>query len=154
MKLRVIILTMLIASWSFGAALGDDAKAADLKARIEQLEKRVAELEQAVKDLRASAKEAPRTELEKLLVGNWVVAEADKKHAVGTDLKLNGNGTCSVAYLGSIWANSTYQVTGKQIVFDVRTEGAGRDWRCRSCPSLKRSWCLRPKTLPTLRLHW
>jgi hypothetical protein len=114
------LITSCVAFCSANGAFGEEAKGADIKARVQQLEKRVAELEKAVKDLRASAKGAPRTEIEKLLVGTWVVAEADRGQARYTDLRLNGDGTCSVVWGGVIYSASKYQTTGKVVSFFLK----------------------------------
>jgi hypothetical protein len=126
MKVRAAVLVALIGSWavlwSARAASADASKEADLQARIGQLEKRVAELERTIRQLRASVKEAPRTETETKLVGTWVVAEADRKAAYFTDLKLNGDGTCGVAFGSSVAAvpDAKYHVIGKQIVISIK----------------------------------
>jgi hypothetical protein len=109
-----------VALLSVAAAFGEQSKDkdADLRTQIQQLEKRVAELEKQIKELRASAKEAPRTEAETKLVGVWLIADADKKDALFSDMKLNGDGT--YALVGMLNTdNGTYRVIGKQIEFTI-----------------------------------
>jgi hypothetical protein len=125
MKSRVVAAMALIAFFvvllsANAAAVADQDKDAELREKIEQLEKRIAELEKQIKELRAAAKAAPRTSLEDKLVGTWMVVDDDKKHAWLLDMKLNGDGTCSVAhYSMGAKLNATYQVIGKQVVISL-----------------------------------
>jgi hypothetical protein len=118
------LIAFCVAFFSAHAAFADQGKDADLRAQVQQLEKRVAELEKQIKDLRTSAREAPRTETEKKLVGTWVVSDADRKEAWFSDMKLNGDGTCSVVTsVIRAGPDGTYRVIGRQISFTVPLGG-------------------------------
>jgi hypothetical protein len=105
-------------------------KDTDLQARFGQLEKRLAQLEHILRQLPASAKELPPTETETRVVGTWVVAEADQKTATFSDLKLKGDGSCTVAF-GSDQAavpDGKYHIIGKQIVITVKDDNVTRSY--------------------------
>jgi hypothetical protein len=110
-------------------AFAQPSKEADLLARIQKLEKRLDELELVIRQLRASAKEDPRTEVEKKLVGTWLVSDADRKQAkvepvkrvTLTDLRFKGDGTCGyVIQSGLAFLDAKYQVIGKQMVINYK----------------------------------
>jgi hypothetical protein len=100
-----LLVSCVLFLWG-NTAFAQPSKEADLLARIQKLEKRIDELELVIIRLRASAKEDPRTEVEKKLVGTWLVSDADRKQAkvlqekgvvTLTDLKFKGDETCNLA---------------------------------------------------------
>jgi hypothetical protein len=137
MKTRLITLMAVLALFasyavilSPRAALADPDKAPELLKRIEQLEKRVAELEQVIKE-RLPSGQPPPAETEKKLVGNWVIAENDKKTAAEkrlellTDLNMKADGTCDVVREGfKPPRGSKYRVTVIVIVTETTVRGA------------------------------
>jgi hypothetical protein len=125
----MVLLVSCVLFLSGNIAFAQPSKEADLLARIQKLEKRIDELELLFVRLRASAKEDPRTEVDKKLVGSWLVSDADRKQArvepvkrvTLTDLRFKGDGTCGyVIQSGLVFLDAKYQVIGKQMVINYK----------------------------------
>ena len=138
---RTGLLVSCVLFLSGNTTFAQPKKEADLLARIQKLEKRLDELELVIIQLRASAKEDPRTGVEKKLVGTWLVSDADRKQAkvlqekgvvTLTDLRFKGDGTCGVVIQsGLAFLDAKYQVIGKQMVINHKSEGVSRSWEFR-----------------------
>jgi hypothetical protein len=131
-------LVVFVLLQSGNAAFAQPKKDADLLAKIKQLEKRITELELAITELRASAKEDPRTEVEKKLVGTWMVSAEERKRAkmlqekgkvTLIDLKFKSDGTCGVVIQSELaFLDAKYQVIGKQVVINWKDKNGSITW--------------------------
>ena len=103
---------------SVQAEKSQKTKKEELVKRVEQLEKQVAELAELIKRLKAPAQETTGSELERKLVGNWAVADADRKvEGICIGLRLKGDGTAKAVLnqADGRWNSIKYDLVGKQL---------------------------------------